>query len=367
MKRVLILIKGLGRGGAEQLVVSSLRHFDRDRVACEVAYLLPWKDALVNDLREMGIPVHCLDGAHGAGWALRLRSLVRQRRIDIVHAHSPVAAIVTRIALGPGRPAIVYTEHNMWSRYHGATRWGNLLTYPLNDHVFAVSNEVLRSIRFPRGLGFLAMLPTETLYHGIDPGAVAGWASTDGVRVELGIPADAPFVVTVANFKAHKGHSSLLEAADIVRRSVPDVRFVLVGTGRLEDEIRRQTTELDLDGTVLIAGFRDDAPRIVNGADIFVLPSIQEGLPIALLEAMALEKPVVATAVGGTKEVVEDGTNGLLVPPKEPAALAGRILSLLETPSLRRSLGEAAGRRALDFDIRGAVRRMEQVYEELVT
>src|SRR5207244_4326630 len=104
--------------------------------------------------------------------------------------------------------------------------------------------------------------------------------ATDGVRDELGIPAGVPLVATVANLKVHKGHGDLLEAARIVRRSIPEARFVLVGTGPLESEVRQRTAQLGLEGTVVIAGFRDDAPRVAAAADLFVLPSIHEGLPI---------------------------------------------------------------------------------------
>jgi glycosyltransferase involved in cell wall biosynthesis len=312
----------------------------------------------------MGVPVHCLDGARGAGWAKRLRSLADARGVDVVHAHSPVAAIGARLALRRRRPALVYTEHNEWSRYHRGTYWGNVLTYPRNDHVFAVSHEVRRSIRAPRALTFLRMPPVETLYHGIDPEAMASWTASDGVREEFGLPPGAPLVATVANFKVHKGHGHLLEAAAIVRRELPEARFVLVGTGPLEQEVRRRVNELGLDETVIVAGFRDDAPRIAAASDLFVLPSVREGLPIALLEAMALGRPVVATATGGAREVVEEGTSGLLVPPAEPRELARGIVKALGDATLRRRLGEAAQRRAARFDVRGAVTRMQQVYEE---
>jgi glycosyltransferase involved in cell wall biosynthesis len=362
---VLELIKGLGRGGTEQLVSSTARLLDR-RFEVEVAFLLPWKDALVKELEGEGVVVHCLDGARGFGWATRLRRLVRHRRIDLVHAHSPVAAAAARVVFGHGRPRLVYTEHNVWPRYHPATRWANLLTFPRNDHVFAVSDEVRSSIRYPEAISILRMPPVETLYHGIDADALARSAFVDGVRQELGIVDGVPLVGTVANFKAHKGHQVLLEAARLVRARHAEARFVLIGRGPLEDEVRRQVNRMGLDGSVAVLGYRQDAVRLTGAFDVFVLPSLYEGLPIALLEAMALERPVVATRVGGTPEVVTDGVDGLLVPGGDPRALAERIVRLIDDVSLRTRLGRAAGERARRFDIRPAVRRMEQVYEELL-
>ncbi|MGH2636009.1 MAG: glycosyltransferase [Actinomycetota bacterium] len=364
-RRVLLLVKGLGRGGAEQLLVSAARHLDRTRFDYEAAYLLPYKDALVDDLRAAGLPVACLSGARGIGWLGRLRSLVRRRRIDLVHVHSPYAAIGARLAL-PRGPKLVYTEHNVWARYHPATRWANLATFPRNDHVFAVADDVRASIVYPRGISFLQMPPTETLHHGIDLDRFPAPGSSNGVRAELGIADGAPLVGTVANFKAHKAHDVLLRAAVRVRRDVPDVRFVLVGTGPLEDEVRREAHAIGVGDQVVFAGFREDVPRVAAAFDVFALPSTYEGLSIALLEAMALGKPPVVTRVGGLPEVVDDGVSGLLVPSGDPEALATQIVRLLRDPKMRADMGEAARRRAGAFDIRRAVRRTEEVYGELL-
>lgn len=362
---VLIVIKGLGRGGAEQLLVSGAPYLDRERYHYQFAYVLPWKDSLVAELSGAGLPVHCLQGARGAGWVGRLRALVRGSGVDLVHAHSPVAAAAARAVAGL-RTRIVYTEHNLWSRYHPATHAANLLTFPRNDHVFAVSDEVRASVRYPGPLRALPMPPLETLHHGLDPAAVATWDGPEGVREELGIPEGAPVVGTIANFKAAKDHATLLRAAAKVRAELPPVRFVLVGQGPLEPETRKLATELGLGDTVVFAGFRTDAQRLAAAFDLFALSSTYEGLPIALIEAMALGRPAVVTGVGGTPEVVTDGQQGVLVPPRDPDALAEGLLRLLGDDALRARMGAAARERAFDFDIRKAVRRTEQVYAELL-
>jgi glycosyltransferase involved in cell wall biosynthesis len=368
MKRVLVLIKGLGRGGAEQLLASAAPYLDRSRFQYEFAYLLPWKDALVGELEGHGFRVACLGGGRGAGWALRLRSLVREHDIDLVHAHLPYAAIGGRLALaGPGRPRLVYTEHNVWQSYKPPTYWANLLTFARTDHVFAVSDVVRGSIRYPRALRWRRLPPLETLYHGVDPATIQRAPGPDGVREELGIPAGAPVVGTVANFRHTKGHNYLLRAAELVRRTIPEVRFLLIGQGPLEAEVRAEAGRLGLDGTVIFAGFREDVPRLTAAIDVFALSSLHEGLSIALIEAMALGRPPVVTRVGGLPELVEDGRHGLLVPPADPSALAAGIVRVLQDDALRARLGEAARRRAADFDIRTAVRRMEEVYAGLLT
>jgi glycosyltransferase involved in cell wall biosynthesis len=365
MRNILHLIKGLGRGGAEQLLLSAAPYLDRTRFRHEMAYVLPHKNFLVPGISAAGIPVHCLGNGSGR-WAGNLRKLVRTHGIDLVHTHSPYVATISRLVLGR-RIKHVHTEHNVWDSYGRATYWGNLMTFASNGHVFAVSENVRASIRYPSSLGFLSMPPVETLYHGLDPATLQQWDATDGVRKELGVSLDAPLFGTVANFRPQKAHGDLIRAAVRVREAVPTARLVLVGQGPKEQDVRRQVGELGLQDMVVFAGQRDDAPRVARSFDVFVLPSRYEGLAIALLEAMALGRPSVVTAVGGLSELVEDGINGLVVPPANPEALAQVIVSLLLNSDLRSRLGEAARKRAAHFDIRKAVGRVEQVYQELLS
>lgn len=364
--RVLLLIKGLGRGGAEQLVVNAVEHGDASRFDYHVAYLLPHKEALVPDLQALGIPVVCLDGSRGATWVVRLRRLVRDRRIDLVHVHSPLVAAFARAGLlGDGR-TLVTTEHNVWERYHRSTYWANALTFPRNDHVFAVSDEVHRSIRYPTALGFLPTPPVETLHHGIDLDRVRATPAPDGIREGLSVDGDAFLVSTVANFKPHKGYEYLLEVVGHVVARRPSARFVFVGHGPLQDRMRAQAGRLGLAGAVVFAGFRDDALRVVRASDAYAMASVHEGLPLALLEAMALGRPPVATRVGGVTQVIEDGVSGFLVDPRDPNTEADRIVELMDSPALRERVGAAAAERASRFDVRRAVGRIEQVYGELI-
>lgn len=367
--RVLLLIKGLGGGGAEQLLAGLVRHRDRQRFDYEVAYLLPAKDALVEDFRDEGVPVRCLGGAGGRGWLRRLRRLLRGRRFRLLHVHSPLPAIGARLVLGPrvgAPPLLVYTEHGIWDHYDPRTRWANMLTYWRNDHVFAVSDFVASFIRYPGPLRFLPMPPVETRYYGLEHNAVARWGSPDGIREELNVPAEAPMVVTVANFRPQKRHDFLVRAAAEVRRAVPDVRFVLVGTGPLEPRVRALVRRLGLEGTVHFAGFRPDAPRVVAAGDVFALPSAYEGLSIALVEAMALGLPVATTRVGGVSEVVHDGEDALVAAPDDAHGFARNVVTLLRDPDLAGRLSRAAKRRAEFFRVDRAARRHEEVYGELL-
>ncbi len=366
-RSVLLLIKGLGRGGAEQILASAAPHLDHERFDYHVAYLLPRKDALVKDLEDAGVRTHLLNGERGFRWVGRLRGLVDDLHVDLVHAHSPVAASAARTVLSRKRQRMVYTEHNVWERYHPVTSWANALTFAQNDHVFAVSDHVRSSIRYSGALSFRRMPPLETLYHGIDQDSIKGWARRNGIREELGIAPDAPVVGTVANFKTHKRLDRLLVAAARVRKDVPGVRFVLVGQGPLEGELRRSAAERGLNDTVIFTGFREDAPRVASTFDVFALASEHEGLSIALIEALALGKPSVVPRVGGLTEVIEDGSQGFLVPKGDVSSLADRIVQLLKSPDLRARMGDAGRARAQIFDIRRSVERMETVYGALLS
>lgn len=364
MKRILYLIKGVARGGAEQSILNAARFHDRSRFSFELVYLFPQLNELVPDFVAAGIPVHCL-GNRSISWPTRLRSLVRDRQIDLVHVHSPYAAVGARLALR-GLAPIVYTEHNVWDSYHPATRAGNMLTYPLNDHVIAVSDYVRRSMRYPRALP-MRMPPITVARNGLDWDAFRTWTRDNGARAALGVPDGLPIVGMVANFRPQKGHRYLIEAARLVRRAVPDVRFVLLGRrGGIEADLRRQVTDLGLEETVLFPSYRGQAPIVMTAFDVFTLPSVHEGLSIAALEAMALGRPMVVSDIGPLVELLGDPPAGLIVPVAQPESLARAIIDLLRDATLRRSLGEAAARRAQAFDVRTVVDTTEAIYEKVL-
>jgi glycosyltransferase involved in cell wall biosynthesis len=358
---VLMLTKGLGRGGAERLLAGAVRHIDRRRFRVEVAYLLPWKDAFVAEIEAAGIPVHCLDSrrATSVGWVRRLRHLVRQEDIGLVHTHMPLPAVAARLALPGlthGGPTFVHTEHNMWDRYRLPTRWANAATYRRNAAVIAVSDGVAQSIS--------SNVPVDVVVHGIDLATLHhGQAARAAGRAALDLPPDAPVIGTVGNFTAKKDHASLLNAFAMVHDDRPDARLVLVGLGPLETELRNQAAALGLADAVLFTGMRDDVFELLPGFDLFVLSSRFEGLPIALLEAMASGVAPITTRVGGIPEVITDGRDGLLVEPGDPGALATALTKLLADDAGRARLATDARARAADFDLGRAVRTIEGIYD----
>lgn len=367
--RTLWLTKGLGRGGTERLLLNAARCIDLTRFPVDVAYALPWKDHLVADLEASGIRVHCLGQRSAADvrWVWRLRHLVRRERYDIVHAHMPLPAVAARLALGGARgPAIVYTEHNVWSSHRWPTRVVDALTYRRNTSVIAVSQGVAATIA---GIGCRPGSPEiSVIHHGIDPASAHhGVAARRRAREILGLPLDAPVLGTVGNLSAKKDHKNLIAATALLLAEEPELRVVLVGEGALEADLRAEAERLGCESAVHFAGSRSDVPELMPAFDVFVLSSLYEGLPIALLEAMAAGVPCVATAVGGVPETVTDGVEGLLVPASDPQALASACGRLLSDDALRDRMGEASMAKARQHGIEPAVRQIEEVYRRTLS
>jgi glycosyltransferase involved in cell wall biosynthesis len=363
-RRVLWLVKGLGPGGAERLLVEHAAARSGDEFTYEVAYVLDWKQHLVPELEALGVRTHCL-GVHSEldpRWATRLASLLRRERYDVVHAHSPMVASVARVESRTlerrRRPAFVYTEHNRWPSYRTETRLANQATFGWNDHVFAVSEDVKESIPARHRPS------VEVLVHGIDVGRVRGQrVHRDDTRRALGVAPDEWLAVTVANLRAGKNYPGLIDAArQVVDRGVP-VQFVTAGQGQLQEEIAALHARSGLGDRFTMLGYRDDTTRLIAAADVFVLASHHEGLPVTVMEALTLGVPVVATSVGGLPEVV-DGGNGILVAPGDSTALADAIERALD-PSVHPTLVAGAAGTGDRFSNVHAVSRIEDVYASL--
>jgi glycosyltransferase involved in cell wall biosynthesis len=362
--RVLHLVKGLGPGGAERLLASVAEVADPDAVGYEVAYVLPHKQHLVPELEALGVRTHLLAGRRGLSdprWPGRLRALAG--RFDVVHMHSPAVGAVARVVLGlrKRRPLLVSTEHNVWSSHGRLTRVGNALTLPIDQQRWAVSEEVVESM-WPRWRG-----ATEVLVHGIPLDRVrARRGERAAARARHGWSDHEVVVAIVANLRANKDYPTLFRAAAEAIAVEPRLRFASVGQGPLEAELRAALATEHLGERFSMLGYHPDPLAVLAGADVFTLSSVHEGLPISLLEAMAVGLPPVVTRVGGNAEVVTDGVDGLLVEPRRPRALADAYVALARDADRRASLGAAAARRVEDFDIVRTARIVEDRYRELV-
>ncbi len=368
--RVLWFIKGLGAGGAEQLLVNCLPYLDRDRFEYHVAYILPWKDDNVPPFKAHDIPVFCLEGGNPLDVRVvpRLQQLLVDHDIDVLDSHLSYSGVIGRVAARrAGTPAILYTEHSLavqrrLARFRFVSFLANIGTYGLNDLMMAVSRDTFRDMRrFTFGRA-----PLRLVYNGIPIDAFDRRA-INADRASLGVPDHHKLVGHVATFTTKKKQDDLLRAARLVVDEDPDVTFVMIGKGDLRPELERLVAELGLGDNVVFTGFVPNLREAMVAFDVFALSSLYEGLPTVVIEAMALGVPVVATWVGGTPEIVNHEHDGLLVPPRDPEAMAAGILRLLHDDNLRTEMGRRAQHSVRSkFDVRRRVREVEAIYEEVL-
>jgi glycosyltransferase involved in cell wall biosynthesis len=293
-----------------------------------------------------------------AAW--KLSRILKQLKPDVVHAHDPHAVAMAALALSMStqlaKPPLVASRRvDFHFKGNALSRW----KYRQVD-CFVCASEAIRKMVIADGVPAAHAV---TIHEGIDLGHVAAAPAAD-LHAELWLPHHAPVVGNVAALVPHKGQRHLIDAAALVVKQVPDARFVIAGEGELRPTLERQIKERGLEKHVFLLGFRPDILSIHKGFDIFVMSSVTEGLGTSLLDAMACGKPIVATRAGGMPEVVADGETGLLVPPRDDAALAAAMVTLLTDRAARERMGTAGQRRARE---RFSAERMVQDTLELYT
>ncbi len=334
------------------------------------------------------------DISHSPRLTMELAALIKEEKPDIVHTHGSLSG---RMAARLRRVPVVYTKHGqvripnergmLPPRPGPFARFLNrIATRVLADRVIAVSEGVRRELEES---GVSPAMITAIL-NGIDispykrrarrpstrssarssaraltqPPTEPSTQSADG---QDGTDRRSFLIGTLARLSPPKGIDTMIEAAKIVIASYPSVRFVIAGTGPLETDLSRKVRDLRLEPYVRMPGFVDDVPGFLAGLDLYVLPSDTEGTPLALIEAMAAGLPVVATRVGGVPEVVIDGVTGLLVPPRQPKALAQAIVRLLVDPDLAKSMGASGRERAETvFDAKVTAEKTVEVYRDVL-
>ncbi len=328
-----------GLGFASDLVCGRVDRDEGDMTA--FALRRGVRPQVVPSLRNAATPVADLKAC------LTLFRLFRRARPDIVHLHLLKARVLGGLAARLARvPVVVETFHGtLFHGYYspGVTRVLLAVERALArrmDGIVAVSpavrEELVRHRVAPPGK--IAVIPLGLeLARLVRPDVRPG-----RFRTEMGVPPDAPLIGAVGRLVPIKGLEYLLEAAALVVRRRPAAVFVLVGDGPLRLALENRARALGLVRQVRFAGWRMDVEHVYGDLDVVVLPSLHEGTPVSVIEAMAAGRPVVATRVGGVPDLLQDGETGLLVPPRDPAALAAAILDLLEDPTLRARLGEAA-------------------------
>jgi glycosyltransferase involved in cell wall biosynthesis len=295
-----------------------------------------------------------------------LSRVLRDERVDLLHAHTAHAVTLAALAtlFRRPRPRVVAARRLSFplrGRFVGRVKYGFRV-----DRVIAVS-EAIRRLLIRQGL---EPRRVAVVHSGIDPHRFRGGERSrlrESLRPFLGEAAGTAFLIgTAGHLAAHKGLEVFLHAAADAARELPAARFVVIGRGESEAALRRAAERLGIATRVVFAGFRDDMPDVFAGLDLFVLSSVSgEGSPAVLKEAMAAGTPLVATALDGIEEIVEDARHGLLVPPGNAPALARAMILLAEDPQLRARYSAAALARVQDFTADRMVERTEDVYRSI--
>jgi len=376
--RVLHLITRLELGGAQQNTLYCTRHHDRDRFDVELiagrGSLLDDEARAISDATVQLVPwlKHAISPPFDLLAVLRLRNYFRRAGIDLVHTHSSKAGILGRLAANlAGVPAVVHTVHG-WSFNSTQTAARQRLytslermVAPMTDRILVVAaNHIDVGLR--AGIGLRSQY--EVVRSGIDRRLYRVPAKPrDLLRRELGFEPGDFVVGTIANMKPQKAPLDFAATAARAHALNPSIRFFFAGDGEQMPDVRRRVEADGLQDVVRLLGWRDDVPDLLHAMDAFLLTSRFEGLPRVLLQAMAAGRPVVATAVDGTPEIVKADVTGLLSPPGDTAALAAHLDRLARDAALRAGLTErASAHLGQEFDIRKMVTDLDSLYASLL-
>jgi glycosyltransferase involved in cell wall biosynthesis len=362
--RVLEVLASLRRAGAERVAVAIACGLDRSRFETEVISLKPsFPGGFEPVLEDHGVAVRHLGKRNGLDprmWP-RLAAAFGRFRPDIVHTHSYVMRYVLPAWGLARRGTIVHTVHNLAEKeVEPIGRAVHRIAFRAGALPVAISNEVARSFQSMYGFAPAATIPNgaDTL-HGFRPEAREIWRRARGFG-----PADF-LVASVARFEPQKNPLGLIEAFARALPGCPSAHLVMAGEGSMIEASRRLAARLGVDGRVHFTGLCLDVPELLSACDLFVLASDWEGSSVAVMEAMAGRLPVVATAVGGVPELVENGVTGLLTPAGDGAALAVALADMAGNPAKRREFAEAAARRSRQFDVAAMVERYAALFERV--
>ncbi len=374
MKILQVAYKSTISGGEKVLFDLATSLKDRGH---EVIVVCPDPGQLPDELRKTGIrseiiPFH---KTYDLRAALRLARFIRRENIEVLHSHSMLTNIISRLAGHWARvPVSVSTEHLTMELARGGrsrevteclkARYYRMLdnfTSRYNQRVIAVSRAV-RDDLIEQGIParMIMVIQNGINIPDIDP------AAGDKIRLELGINPEETVVGAVGRLSPQKDYPTLLRAFKEVGKSYPEAVLLIAGDGYLRDNLEKISHDLEIRERVKFLGYRSDVLEVVSSFNIYALSSLWEGLPLAVLEAMAMGKPVAATSVPGTEEAVNEGETGFLVPLKDSRTLGRRLIDLVENPEKARLMGEAGRRRWKNrFILTRVIDEHEELYKTL--
>jgi glycosyltransferase involved in cell wall biosynthesis len=368
MIKVLHLIKSLGRGGAEMLLVESLALHNSEMFELHYLYFLPWKNQVVQQLTEAGGKVNCLEATNSFNIFLRASDVIKyikKHNIDLLPCHMPVTGLLGRYVHSKINIPILYTEHNLQERYHIITRFFNKITFNYQTETIAVSGDVKNSI----DKNIKPRINVSVVENGINADTFVR-NKEDGMRIrsKYNIPQNAVVVGNIAVFRSQKRLKEWVEVFASSSKSNANLFGLLVGQGPFMEQVKATIDTLGLQNKIILAGLQSDVKSFYSAIDIFMMTSLYEGLPIALLEAMSMECAVVSTNAGGIKSVIRNGEDGFLVDVSDWKDLSILLDKLYLNPNLIEQYGAKARIRVMEsHDLNKTVLALEKMYLRTVT
>lgn len=360
---VIHLVEDLKIGGAERVIADIVEGLDRKRFEARV-WCVTRGGEIADELVEKGIKVRILgiSSYHNPLNIIRLSRLLREEEPDIVHTHGYFASVIGRLAAKKaGVPTIIAHVHSTYWEYK---KRHILIERYLSrcSHKIICCSEAVRN--FVTDHEKIKEEKTAVIYNGVDEERFSPVQDSSSARARLGIDRGSPVVGTVSSLTPHKGQEFLIQAAAKIRDAHPAAKFLIVGDGPLRRNLKEQAQKLSLQSSLIFTGARRDIPEMLSLMDIFVLPSSsREGLGMAIIEAMAMEKPTVASNIGGIPEAVLDGETGLLVRPGDSDALAKAITELIDDPGRAKAMGKKGRKRfAQKFTRKRMLLNIENLY-----
>ncbi|MGE4273036.1 MAG: glycosyltransferase [Desulfitobacterium sp.] len=367
--KVLQLIGGGEIGGAEQHVLTLLQGLNSTSLSLTSGCLVAGPFAKLTE--ELGIPTLLFPMRHALDLSPlpRLMEVIRREKFSLLHTHGSRANLLGRLAGRRSKIPVISTVHSSLRQDYLSTQAARLaltldrITLPLTSRIITVSEALAQEVATRGGQRI------RTIYNGIQSLPQLDSLEERGnlrqcFRQKWQIPEGTLVIGSVARLHPTKGLSTLLEAARILRSQFPSIHILIIGDGPLHSELQNQAKSLDLPLT--LAGYLPDAYRALPAMDLFVLPSLSEGMGLVLLEAMQARLPIVATTVGGIPEVIRHNQDGLLVPPEQPKALAESCAEFLKKPDFAASCIASGAKRWQDFSVQEMLRQTRDLYGEVL-
>ncbi|WP_019907472.1 glycosyltransferase family 4 protein [Thermoanaerobacter indiensis] len=349
-----------------------IRYFQDKRYEVHVVTKLANKQ---NELKDLNVVSHNIDFSRSPYSFSNLRALgqlikiMKENKFSLVHVHTPVGAFLGRLAAKiTNTKPVFYTAHGFhfykgaplknWLIYYTiekiAAHWTDgLITMNEEDFNIAKKFKLRRkdAVFYVHGVGI-----------DIEKYSINDNEKRKKLREELGFSEDDILILTVAEINTNKNHKQVIDAIKALRDYYSNIYYLIVGTGEKEKELKNYVLISNLGSKIRFLGYREDIPEILNAIDIFGLTSLREGLPRAIMEAMAAGKPIVATNVRGNRDLVRDGVNGYLIPVNDIEATAKVIVKLVENKNLRLRMGEEGRKIIQDYAIEKVLNEMDEIY-----